>query len=78
MNVPETNLITVKPGKKIHLKDVDAGAKGGYESKDEPKLRLKMLLEERAQLQERLYGEAKQSLLIVFQAMDTGGKDGAT
>jgi PPK2 family polyphosphate:nucleotide phosphotransferase len=30
-----------------------------------------------AELQERLYAEAKQSLLVVFQAMDTGGKDGA-
>ena len=27
-------------------------------------------------LQERLYAENKQSLLIVLQAMDTGGKDG--
>ncbi len=29
-----------------------------------------------AALQERLYGERKRSLLIVFQAIDTGGKDG--
>jgi len=28
-------------------------------------------------LQERLYAESKQALLIVIQAMDTGGKDGA-
>jgi PPK2 family polyphosphate:nucleotide phosphotransferase len=28
-------------------------------------------------LQERLYAEHKQSLLIILQAMDTGGKDGA-
>ncbi|MEY2471949.1 MAG: hypothetical protein QOK28_1278 [Actinomycetota bacterium] len=35
------------------------------------------LNEKLADLQERLYAEAKQSLLVVFQAMDTGGKDGA-
>ena len=29
-----------------------------------------------SKLQERLYAENKQSLLIVLQAMDTGGKDG--
>src|SRR5512133_191825 len=28
-------------------------------------------------LQERLYAEHKRSLLIILQAMDTGGKDGA-
>ncbi len=76
--VPETSLITVKPGKKIHLKDVDTNAKGDYEAKDEPTARLEMLLKQRQELQERLYGESKQSLLVVFQAMDTGGKDGAT
>ncbi|HVT78966.1 MAG TPA: polyphosphate kinase 2 family protein [Acidimicrobiales bacterium] len=34
------------------------------------------LTEKLATLQERLYAEAKQSLLVVLQAMDTGGKDG--
>ena len=29
-----------------------------------------------SELQEKLYAENKQSLLVVFQAMDTGGKDG--
>jgi PPK2 family polyphosphate:nucleotide phosphotransferase len=77
-SVPATNLITVEPGHKIRLKDVDADAKGAYKTKDEPKERLAELLERREDLQERLYAEAKQSLLIVFQAMDTGGKDGAT
>ena len=78
MNVPKTNIVTAKPGKKIRLKDVDANSKGDYESKDEPKARLETLLGRRLDLQERLYAESKQSLLVVFQAMDTGGKDGAT
>lgn len=78
MTVPTTSLITVEPKHKIRLKQVDADAKGDYKTKDEPKKRLAELLERRDDLQERLYAEAKQSLLIVFQAMDTGGKDGAT
>lgn len=77
MKAPQTNLITVRPGHKIRLKDVDASAKGDYKAKDETKARLAELLERRDDLQERLYAEGKQSLLIVLQAMDTGGKDGA-
>jgi PPK2 family polyphosphate:nucleotide phosphotransferase len=34
------------------------------------------LREELVELQAKLYGEGKQRLLIVLQAMDTGGKDG--
>src|SRR5206468_11181438 len=33
-------------------------------------------VEKIAQLQHRLYAEDSQSLLVVLQAMDTGGKDG--
>ncbi len=77
-SVPKTNIISVKPGHKIRLKDVDANNSGDYKTKDETRARLDVLLKRRADLQERLYGEAKRSLLIVFQAMDTGGKDGAT
>ncbi len=77
MKQPQTNLITAKPGHKIRLKDVDPDATGDYKSKDEPKERLAQLLKQRGALQEKLYAESKQSLLIVLQAMDTGGKDGA-
>ncbi len=75
---PKTNLLTVKPGHKLRLKDVDASAKGAYKAKDDTRDRLDALLKRRDALQERLYAEGKQSLLVVFQAMDTGGKDGAT
>lgn len=78
MKQPKTNLVTVKPGHKVRLKDIDADATGDYKSKDEPQARLQELLQQRDDLQERLYAESKQSLLLVFQALDTGGKDGAT
>jgi PPK2 family polyphosphate:nucleotide phosphotransferase len=39
--------------------------------------RVEKLRERLLELQQRLYAEHKRSLLIVIQAMDTGGKDGA-
>jgi len=77
MKNPKTNLVAVKPGQKVHLKEIDADATGDYKTKDETKARLEKLLARRDALQERLYAESKRSLLIVFQALDTGGKDGA-
>ncbi|MEQ1842082.1 MAG: PPK2 family polyphosphate kinase, partial [Verrucomicrobiales bacterium] len=37
---------------------------------------MKSLAKEIDELQTRLYAEGKQRLLVIFQAMDTGGKDG--
>jgi PPK2 family polyphosphate:nucleotide phosphotransferase len=73
----KTNLIQVPPGEKVRLKNIDPSDKGNYKSKEEPVARHLELQEKLNTLQERLYAEGKQSLLIVFQAMDTGGKDGA-
>ena len=68
----------VKPEEKLRLADHDADDKGPYEGKDDPLMlaRLAELNTRLNALQERLYAEQKQSLLVVFQAMDTGGKDG--
>ncbi len=74
----KTNLITVAPGKRVRLKSIDTGAKGDYKAKEEPIERQKAIEKRLYALQERLYAENKRALLIVFQAMDTGGKDGAT
>ncbi len=73
----KTSLVTAVPGKKIRLCDIDADETGGYKSKEETLPRLEKLRERLAELQEKLYAEDRQSLLIVLQAMDTGGKDGA-
>jgi PPK2 family polyphosphate:nucleotide phosphotransferase len=45
-------------------------------SKKEGKKKLHQLNQELEELQELLYAEGKHKLLIVLQAMDTGGKDG--
>jgi len=66
----------VEPGEPIHLKDIDPDETGPYQVKDEVEDELKHQRERIEALQERLYAESKQSLLIVLQAMDTGGKDG--
>jgi PPK2 family polyphosphate:nucleotide phosphotransferase len=70
-------LVLVRPGRPVRLSQLDADATGDYRSKDQAEKRLEKLRDKFASLQEKLYAEAKQSLLIIFQAMDTGGKDGA-
>jgi PPK2 family polyphosphate:nucleotide phosphotransferase len=67
----------VKPGRKIKLSDYDPEDKGqfsGGKKKAEP--RLAELIQKLDELQEVLYAEHKHKILIVFQALDTGGKDG--
>jgi PPK2 family polyphosphate:nucleotide phosphotransferase len=72
-----TALVTVKPGRRVNLRDIEADATGVYNSKDETLARRDEVRLKIDELQEKLYAEGKQSLLIVLQAMDTGGKDGA-
>ncbi len=70
---------------KLVLRDADAGDKplrgdAGKMSKDEikasEKARTAELTAQIAQLQEMLYAQRKQKMLIVLQGMDTSGKDG--
>ena len=67
----------VKPGQKIKLKDVDPDDKGEWQGrKEEGKAELLKLNQELSELQELLYAGQQHRLLVVIQAMDTGGKDG--
>jgi PPK2 family polyphosphate:nucleotide phosphotransferase len=67
----------VKPGAKVSLKGINPEGHDSY-SKDDPEITRKLQadLDSMYALQERLYAEGKQALLIVLQGMDTGGKDG--
>lgn len=68
----------VQPGKKIKLVERDPQDTGGFESGKEEGLAAIVKLNEKLQeLQELLYAEGKHKILVVLQAMDTGGKDGA-
>ena len=68
----------VEPRRWVNLSDWDPGETRAYDGgKDEASGRLDELNIELQGLQELLYAEHKHPVLIVLQAMDTGGKDGA-
>lgn len=69
-------VVTVSPGHKIKLSRIDAGDTGGS-TKEKALERFRELREKISELQQILSAEHQRSLLLVFQAMDTGGKDGA-
>lgn len=66
----------VQPGKPIVLADFDPNDCEDYKKKKHVEEELQKQRDRVGKLQERLYAENKRSLLIVLQAMDTGGKDG--
>jgi PPK2 family polyphosphate:nucleotide phosphotransferase len=78
------DLLRVKPGKKIHLKDYDTGWAQTDDfkeaGKDKVKERANEVLQQNltdlTEVQQLLYADDRYSLLIVFQAMDAAGKDG--
>ncbi len=67
----------VKPGDQVDLEKWDPNDKSMFQiSKAEGKEYIRKLNKELEILQELLFAEGKHKLLIVLQAMDTGGKDG--
>jgi PPK2 family polyphosphate:nucleotide phosphotransferase len=67
----------VRPGKKFNLKDFPTDDTGPFDDKEDAAKAIEKNLERLAELQEVLYAESKHALLIVLQAIDAGGKDGA-
>lgn len=67
-----------KPGKKLNLSAQDTNEKFLSESlaKEESFAPFDLLRDELQQLQKMLYAQSKHRVLVVMQAMDTGGKDG--
>jgi len=74
--VPNYPRYRVEPGEAVRLADTDPDDTGPYRNKEQAKEELDRQRDRIYDLQERLYAEQKQSLLIVLQAIDTGGKDG--
>jgi PPK2 family polyphosphate:nucleotide phosphotransferase len=67
----------VKPGSKVNLNDRDTSGKNHFkDDKESGQNQLAKHKEDIARIQDILYAEHKQRLLIVLQAMDTAGKDG--
>jgi PPK2 family polyphosphate:nucleotide phosphotransferase len=73
---PDYPRFRVEPGTRTRLADVDPDESEHYQRKKDVGDELKRHRDRISDLQARLYGEQKRSLLIVLQAMDTGGKDG--
>jgi PPK2 family polyphosphate:nucleotide phosphotransferase len=73
----DPTIYRIAPGAEIDWARHDPHAKTGFDGeKSEGKAALAGLTKRLAELQRRLWAESQQSLLVVLQAMDTGGKDG--
>ena len=69
----------VTNGKKFRLKDIHPDDTGETTSEDKPRAKelLERGVEVLAELQDVLYAQDQWSILLIFQAMDAAGKDGA-
>jgi PPK2 family polyphosphate:nucleotide phosphotransferase len=67
----------VGSGKHFRLKDFDPADTGHWKSKEHAEQVLMEGIARTAELQDKLYAQDRWSLLLIFQAMDAAGKDGA-
>ena len=69
----------IDDGKKFRLADVDPGGIGHLKAEDKARAKqaLQVGVTALAGLQDRLYAQDQWSVLLIFQAMDAAGKDGA-
>jgi len=67
----------VNAGKKFRLKDFDPAETGHWKSKEHAEETLQEQVARTASLQDKLYAQDTWALLLIFQAMDAAGKDGA-
>jgi PPK2 family polyphosphate:nucleotide phosphotransferase len=67
----------VAPGKKVKLSDFPTDDTGDFNDRKDARKPIKENLKKLDKLQEVLYAQGKHAILVIFQAMDGGGKDGA-
>jgi PPK2 family polyphosphate:nucleotide phosphotransferase len=67
----------VDDGKKFRFKDFDPGDTGHLHSKPHAEKLLKQGVASMEELQDKLYAQDLWGVLLIFQAMDAAGKDGA-
>ena len=69
----------VTDGARFRLKDIDPEDTHGLKSEDKPRAKeaLEIGIDALAQLQDMLYAQDRWGVLLIFQAMDAAGKDGA-
>ncbi len=68
--------LMVRPGQKVRLKDFDPDDTHGFKKDDESEAFTAKSIARIDELQYILYAENKRALLIMLQAIDSGGKDG--
>lgn len=69
--------LVVKPGRNVKLKDFDTKYKGKTLNKEESTRLLEEGRKHLAEIQDKLFAHNRYSVLIILQAMDAAGKDGA-
>lgn len=72
----ESDTFRVHAGDKVNLKKWPTDINAIYDSKKDYKKQLKSQVTQLSELQRRLYASNRYSILIIFQAMDSAGKDG--
>jgi PPK2 family polyphosphate:nucleotide phosphotransferase len=72
-------LYRVANGDKFKLKNVDPGDTLDFNSEDKPRAKAALAagIEVLSELQDKLYAQDKWAVLLILQAMDAAGKDGA-
>ncbi len=73
----QINALQVKPGTTLKLKNHKTGYHGKTLNKKDAEAMLEMGRKHLAEIQDMLYAHNEHSVLIIFQAMDAAGKDGA-
>ncbi|HKO21474.1 MAG TPA: polyphosphate kinase 2 family protein [Candidatus Eisenbacteria bacterium] len=68
--------VTIRPGRSFQLEDLPTTDVAGFKDKADARGQLEKDLERLRELQHLLYADGRFAVLIVLQAMDTGGKDG--
>ena len=67
----------IESGKGFRLKDFDSDSTSHLHSKEHAEELLAQSIREMAELQDKLYAQDRWGVLLIFQAMDAAGKDGA-
>jgi PPK2 family polyphosphate:nucleotide phosphotransferase len=71
------NKYKIDSGKYFRLGDCDSAETGHWKSKEHAEETLQEQVARTAELQDKLYAQDTWALLLIFQAMDAAGKDGA-
>lgn len=73
----EISKFKIQNNNNFKLKDIPTNITYEVDSKEKGKELLEKNIEEMIELQNKLYAQGSYGILIIFQAMDTAGKDGA-